>query len=155
MSLYVYGYICMYIYIYVCVCMHVYQVFSFVTNLPHVTEQSLQHCKYDAHSHYVKCAYRLTISPYVYQKHKQLLYLLHMSFLCKCQQMSHICHICQLVHTQIGDNYVSIYASFQLTAINKVTRRPGALLYTHFTSLVYAPQHAYHITNTVQISFKN
>ena len=35
------------------------------------------------------------------------------------------CHICQLLHVHIGDNYVSIYISYELTAINKFTRNTG------------------------------
>ena len=36
--------------------------------------------------------------------------------------MSFKCHICKLVHVQIGDNYVSICASYELNAINNFTR---------------------------------
>ena len=35
------------------------------------------------------------------------------------------CHICKLVHVQIGDYNVSIYAPYDLTAINNVIRSTG------------------------------
>ena len=50
-------------------------------------------------------------------------------------QMPHICQICQLLHVQIYDNYVSIYTSYHLTAMNNVTRITG--IYTS-SLLVYA-----------------
>ena len=37
--------------------------------------------------------------------------------------MSYICHVCQFLHVHISDNYVSIYTSYELTAINNMTRR--------------------------------
>ena len=38
---------------------------------------------------------------------------------------------------QIGDNYVSIYASYELNTIKNVT---VALVYVHFTLLAFAPE---------------
>ena len=35
------------------------------------------------------------------------------------------CHICQLVHVQMPDNYISIYTSYEPTAINNVARDTG------------------------------
>ena len=40
-------------------------------------------------------------------------------------QMPYICHTCKLVHVQIQDNYISIYALHELKAINSVTRSPA------------------------------
>ena len=52
-------------------------------------------------------------------------------------QLTNICHIYQLLCMQMGDNNVSIYASYEITAIKASTK---LLLYIHFTLLVYAPQ---------------
>ena len=50
--------------------------------------------------------------------------------------MPHICHVYQLIHVQISDNYLSIYTSYELNAINSVTTNTS----THvFTLLAYAP----------------
>ena len=62
-------------------------------------------------------------------------------------------HICQLLHLQIGDNYISTYTSSELTTINNVTRSIGI----HSTLLAYAPEQRYlphctyvsHCTSTV------
>ena len=35
------------------------------------------------------------------------------------------CHICQLLHVQVWDNYDGIYTLYELTAINNVTRSTG------------------------------
>ena len=40
-------------------------------------------------------------------------------------QMQSICIIYTVVHAQIGDSCISIYGSYELTAINSVTRNPG------------------------------
>ena len=40
-------------------------------------------------------------------------------------QIPHICQICKLVYVHIWDNYISIYASYELTIINYVTGTTG------------------------------
>ena len=65
--------------------------------------------------------------------------------------MLYIYHLCKLVHVQIWGNYVSVYASYELT-----TKWPGAVVYIYFTLLVHAHEQiclsncAYmsHCTNT-------
>ena len=47
-------------------------------------------------------------------------------------QILHIGHICQLVHVHILDNYVSIYASYEATAINNVTSSTGKHTFSHY-----------------------
>ena len=55
-------------------------------------------------------------------------------------KMPHICHICQLGHVQISDNYVSMYATYEHHAINNVTTNTGIHPFTLFS---YTPEHIY------------
>ena len=49
----------------------------------------------------------------------------------------HINHMCSLVHVHIWDNYVSIYASYEPSAISNVSRNTDI---HNFTLLVFAPE---------------
>ena len=49
-------------------------------------------------------------------------------------------HICQVVHVQVGDNYIYICASYELNAINYVTSNSGI---HNFTLLPHAPEQIY------------
>ena len=68
--------------------------------------------------------------------------------------MPHICHTCQLLHVQISDISVSIYTSYELTAINNVTKSTAI---HNFILLAYATEqicllhctYMSHCTNTV------
>ena len=48
------------------------------------------------------------------------------------------CHICQIVHVQISGYYISVYTSYELNTINKVTTCTS--IHT-FTLLAYIHQH--------------
>ena len=48
----------------------------------------------------------------------------------------HINYLCQLVHVHICDNYVSIYASYEVTAINSMTRGTGIQTF-HITDICH------------------
>ena len=81
----------------------------------------------------------------------------------------HIWHICQLLDAHISDNYVSIYASYELTAITNVTRSTCIYIFsitsicpwTNMPSTLhkYGPLHFYyslHIQPTMlHISIEN
>ena len=41
-----------------------------------------------------------------------------------------ICHTSQLIHVQIPDNYVSVYASYKLKAIKTVATSTGVHTFT-------------------------
>ena len=47
--------------------------------------------------------------------------------------MPHICHICQIVHMQIWNNYFRIYASDELSAIYNVVRKTVIILLSLLT----------------------
>ena len=69
-------------------------------------------------------------------------------------KMLHISHIWKLVHMHIGINYVSIYVSYELTAINSMTTCTG-IHSLHITMIcpqqIFLPQYIYvfHYTATV------
>ena len=75
-----------------------------------------------------------------------------------------VCHICQLIHVHIGDNYVSIYTSHEPNAISNMTRSTGVNTF-HMTDLcpganIHATLHMHvpflHIDPTfLHISLKN
>ena len=101
------------------------------TCLTYVTEQVwLPHCKYDSHSHYAKWPYRpnifvctSTLQPpatvtscitakYVPETNMPLQY-----------------QICQLVHVQTSDNYITIYTSHKINAFNNITTSTGIVTF--------------------------
>ena len=49
--------------------------------------------------------------------------------------MPYTCHICQLLHVQILDNYISIYTSYKLILINTLTINTAI-----YAFLTYAPE---------------
>ena len=51
--------------------------------------------------------------------------------------MSIKCHICTLLYVQIWDNFVSIYALYEITAIKMW---PEPLVCIHFTLLEFSPE---------------
>ena len=65
------------------------------------------------------------------------------SLLCMCQRLiwtsnaTYICNMCKLVHVQTWENYINIYASYELTVTNSVTRSVGIHI---STLLIYAPK---------------
>ena len=63
------------------------------------------------------------------------------------------CNMCQLLHVQVSNGYIIIYTSYELTAINNMTRNTAIHIY--FT-ITYAPEqiachttHMSHYPNTV------
>ena len=61
-------------------------------------------------------------------------------------QMPFICHICQLLHMHIWYNYVSIYTSYELNAINNVNSSTG--IHTlHIGGICPMNKYAYHIAS--------
>ena len=60
-------------------------------------------------------------------------------------QMPHMCHKFQLADIKISVNYISIYTSYEVAAINIVTKSTD----THFTLLTCAPE--YNIPNTLHL----
>ena len=93
----------------------------------HITEQIWHlHCKYHLHSHHAN----KHIIVHIYQNTTNCTWY----FTHSCQiwatnkyapQMPHVCHICQLLYVQILDQYISIYNSYKLNAINSVTKSTG------------------------------
>ena len=89
---------------------------SLYTYLTYVTDQIwLPHYKYELHYHYNKWACRPNISAYVYvtthpttitTSHAIAMHMLETNMPLKC-------HICKLVHVQVGDMYVCIYALYK------------------------------------------
>ena len=70
-----------------------------------------------------------------------------------CPSMPHLCQICKSVHVQIWGNYVSIYTSYELHAVNNVIRNTGIHIF-HITGIypwtnmpatmhIYVPLHIY------------
>ena len=71
-----------------------------------------------------------------------------------CPQKPHTYHICQILHVMISKNCVSIYTSYELNAMNNVTRSTGIHVF-HITALCpwtnmpptlykYIPLHIYY-----------
>ena len=85
----------------------------------------------------------------------QLLFAKLSSYSCQkkkyAPQMPYICHIYQLLNVHIYDNYVSIYASYELSAINNMTWSTGL----NFTLPPCAPEHIclQHLTYMSHCSF--
>ena len=73
----------------------------------------------------------------------QLLFTMVLQYMWQ-QQMSLKYHICKIAHVQIGENYVSIYGSYDLSAITSVTWVTGLHIF-HIT-VTCALKYACHVT---------
>ena len=132
----------------------------------YVTSLLLCHCTHTL-CHWKHMAITLQIWAIRMNGHIDQQFCIHMSQYDELQYILHIlfpyshatsiplkCHIWKLVHVQIGDNYVSIHTSYELNAINNVTRITGIhtfhicgiCLWTNIPSTLhtYAPMHYYY-----------
>ena len=89
----------------------------------------LPHCTCMSHCNYIALHIQ---TPYYFTYKSQIncnFYLPCYNHICANMkyppQMPFNCHTCQLLHVHIWDNQVSIYTSYELNAINSVTRSTG------------------------------
>ena len=135
-----------YVYMYIYVCMHIYDIYScklyrFFTSLN----------KYDCYiANMIHTGITLNkhLDPtfsHTSAKHNWLQYILHILLLSMFWQ-----HICPSNATYVNKfmctwhNYVSIYASYELTAINNVTRITGVHTF-HIIGTCTLNRYAHHI----------
>ena len=81
--------------------------------------------KHEPNSHYTMWTYSPNIFVHIYQNTTNCnSYFKHYHQIC-ARNIPLKCHICQLLHVQIEENYVSIYNSHESMAIKNETRSTG------------------------------